>query len=85
MLYEISDEDFKVLRGICLFAYQVLREESPTVPSAQMQQIRDTFHRLEAQRGETEEAPQEPANEDVSEGAQLLLDIGEGRGGRQGV
>jgi hypothetical protein len=73
MLYEISDDEFRVLRGTCLFAYQVLRGESPDVASEQMQQIRDVFHRLESQRAETQEGEQEPAAPDVPEGQGVLV------------
>ena len=65
MKYEISEEDWSVLRAACLTCYMALSEETNGVVSAEMGMVRDMFHRLEEQRPPE---PEEPVIE-IPEGA----------------
>jgi hypothetical protein len=60
MKYEISDEQFYILRGACLVAYKVLSQETNGVVDAPMQEIRDTFNALEKQRDEPQDDEPQP-------------------------
>lgn len=73
MQYEISEEDFRVLRGACAVAYMAMAQETNNVVSAEMGMIRDACNRLETQHDEAEKAQSESAAEDVPQGQGLLV------------
>lgn len=49
MQYEITEEDFRVIRASCAVAYMSLAEETKGVVSPEMGMIRDACNRLEEQ------------------------------------